>query len=157
MVKSSLSLENEPCCSKSCKKNTDSLNSKITKLTDKLSDKENMLFHYKAGLAQVKARLAEHKNQELKYYETIIDYSRPSLAIESTSNDLQNKITSVTETGASDSTISSKPIIKFVKEAIRLTKNKTDKGETVKKPAVKYAKLYRKPSKGSKVRGNQRN
>nr|GFA52704.1 hypothetical protein [Tanacetum cinerariifolium] len=67
MVKSSSCLENEPCCSKSCKKNIDSLNSKITKLTDKLSDRENMLFHYKAGLAQVEARLAEHRNRELKY------------------------------------------------------------------------------------------
>nr|GEV03031.1 hypothetical protein [Tanacetum cinerariifolium] len=162
-----------------------------------------MLFHYKLALSQVEARLAEHRNQEVKYCEkirvlefkvesradciesltkelelikkekdgldsklaglpeftddTITDYSRPSLAIESTSNDLQNKITSVTETEASDSTISSKPFIKFVKAAVRPTKNKIDKGEIVKKPAVKYAELYRKPSKGSKVRGNQRN
>nr|GEZ87011.1 hypothetical protein [Tanacetum cinerariifolium] len=39
----------------------------------------------------------------------------------------------------------------------RPTENKTDKGETVKKPAVKYAKLYRKPSNSSSIRGNQRN
>nr|GEZ51223.1 hypothetical protein [Tanacetum cinerariifolium] len=211
MVKLSSSSENEPCCSKSYKKNTNSLNSKITELTNKLGDRENMLFHYKEGLAQVEARLAEHRNRELKYCEkirvlefkvesgsdfiesltkelelikkekkdtvlfpppaqvystpkkdmswtglpefaddTITDYSRPSLAIESTSDDLQNKITFVTKTEASDSSISSKPFIKFVKAAIRPTKNKTDKGETVKKPAVKYAELYRKPSKGSK-------
>nr|GEV19096.1 hypothetical protein [Tanacetum cinerariifolium] len=71
MVKSSSSSENEPCCSKSCKKNTDSLNSKITELSNKLGDRENMLFHYKAGLAQVEARLAEHRNRELKYCEKI--------------------------------------------------------------------------------------
>nr|GFB88593.1 hypothetical protein [Tanacetum cinerariifolium] len=38
-------------CSKNCKKNTESLNSKITDLTDKLCDSKNMLFHYKAGLS----------------------------------------------------------------------------------------------------------
>nr|GEX85346.1 hypothetical protein [Tanacetum cinerariifolium] len=42
MVKSSSIVENEARCSKSCKKNTDSLNSKITELTDKLGDSENM-------------------------------------------------------------------------------------------------------------------
>nr|GFB07222.1 hypothetical protein [Tanacetum cinerariifolium] len=35
-------LDNSPC-SKTCKKNTDSLNSKITELTNKLSDSENMM------------------------------------------------------------------------------------------------------------------
>nr|GEX65527.1 hypothetical protein [Tanacetum cinerariifolium] len=44
--------------------------------------------------------------------DTITDYSRPLPAIESTSDDLQNKNPSVTETGASDSTILSKPAIK---------------------------------------------
>nr|GEY84845.1 hypothetical protein [Tanacetum cinerariifolium] len=58
-------------CSKACKKNTDSLNSKITELTDKLSDSKNMIYHYKLGLSQVEARLAEHRNQEVKYYEKI--------------------------------------------------------------------------------------
>nr|GEY59208.1 putative ribonuclease H-like domain-containing protein [Tanacetum cinerariifolium] len=58
-------------CSKTCKKNTDSLNSKITELTNKLSDNENMLYHYKLGLSQVEARLVEFKNQEVKYCEKI--------------------------------------------------------------------------------------
>nr|GEY34104.1 hypothetical protein [Tanacetum cinerariifolium] len=71
MVKSSSSSENESCCSKSCKKNTESLNSKIADLTDKLSDSKNMLFHYKAGLSQFEAGLVEFKNQEIKYYEKI--------------------------------------------------------------------------------------
>nr|GEZ56952.1 hypothetical protein [Tanacetum cinerariifolium] len=87
--------------------------------------------------------------------DTVTDYSRPSLAIESTSNDVQNR--NYSETEASPSTISSKPFIKFVKAIDRPTENKTDKAETVKKPAVKYAELYRKPSKNSTVRGNQRN
>nr|GEU71113.1 hypothetical protein [Tanacetum cinerariifolium] len=89
--------------------------------------------------------------------DTITDYSRSSTAIESTSDDLQNKNSPVTEIGESDSTILSKPGIKFVKAEKRPTKNKTDKVETVKKPVVQYAKLYRKTSKKSNVKGNQRN
>nr|GEU87640.1 putative ribonuclease H-like domain-containing protein [Tanacetum cinerariifolium] len=195
------------------------LNSKITELTDKLSDKENILYHYKLALAQVKARLAEHRNQELKYCEkirvlefkteskvsciesltkelelikkekrgysvvppplaqvysppkkdmswtglpefaddTVTDYSRPSPAIESTSDDVQNKNLSVTKTQASPSTISSKPFIKFVKPADSPIVVKTERKETIRKPSIKYVKLYRKPSKKSTVRGNQRN
>nr|GEU57874.1 hypothetical protein [Tanacetum cinerariifolium] len=71
MVKTSSISENEACCSKSCKKNTDSLNSKITESTDKLGDRENMMFHYKLALSQVEARLAKHRNQEVKYCEKI--------------------------------------------------------------------------------------
>nr|GFA71009.1 hypothetical protein [Tanacetum cinerariifolium] len=37
------------------------------------------------------------------------------------------------------------------------TKSKTDKVETAKKPPVKYAEQYRKPTKKPNVRGNQRN
>nr|GEV84473.1 DNA-directed DNA polymerase [Tanacetum cinerariifolium] len=61
MVKSSSSSENEACCSKTCKKNTNSLNSKITELTDKLSDIENMLYHYKLGLSQELEELKKEK------------------------------------------------------------------------------------------------
>nr|GEY46361.1 hypothetical protein [Tanacetum cinerariifolium] len=71
MAKSSSSSENEACCSKSYKKNTDSLNSKITELTDKLSDTQNMMYHYKLGLSQVEARLVEFKNQEVKFCKKI--------------------------------------------------------------------------------------
>nr|GEV05324.1 hypothetical protein [Tanacetum cinerariifolium] len=58
-------------CSKTCKKNIESLNSKITYLTDKLSESENMMYHYKLGLSQVKGRLVEFKNQEIKFCERI--------------------------------------------------------------------------------------
>nr|GEZ54010.1 ribonuclease H-like domain-containing protein [Tanacetum cinerariifolium] len=81
----------------------------------------------------------------------------PSPAIESTSDDVQNRNPYVTETEASPSTISSKPFIKFVKAADRPTKDKTDKYETAKKPTVKCAESYRKTTKSSNVRGNQRN
>nr|GEV93586.1 hypothetical protein [Tanacetum cinerariifolium] len=126
-------------CSKTCKKNTDSLNCKITELTNKLSDSENMLYHYKLGLP-------EFAN------DTVTNYSRPSPAIESTSEDLQNRNPSVTETGASRSNIVSKPFIKFVKATDSPTENKADKVETVRKTTVKYAELYRKTSKKSNVR-----
>nr|GEV36824.1 hypothetical protein [Tanacetum cinerariifolium] len=201
-------------CFKTCKKSTDSLNSKITELTDKLSDTKNTLYHYKLGLSQVKSRLIEFKNQEVKYCEKIrglefkvearsnrikcltnelellkkekeglerkltgfqsaskdldsllksqrsdknkkglgyndivTDYSKPSPAIESTSDDFQNRNPSVTETGASPSNIVSKPFIKFVKVTNSPTKNKADKVETFRKTTVKYAELYRKTSK----------
>nr|GEV23227.1 hypothetical protein [Tanacetum cinerariifolium] len=58
-------------CSKDCKKNTDSLNSKITDLTNKLFDAKNMIYHYKLGLAQVESRVVEHKDREIKYCEKI--------------------------------------------------------------------------------------
>nr|GEW52306.1 uncharacterized mitochondrial protein AtMg00810-like [Tanacetum cinerariifolium] len=81
--------------------------------------------------------------------DTITDYSRPSPAIESNSDDLQNKNPSVTKTGASSSTILSKHAIKFVKAAERPTKIKTNKVETIKEHAIKYAEMYRKTSKSS--------
>nr|GEX33235.1 hypothetical protein [Tanacetum cinerariifolium] len=237
--------------SKACKKNTDSLNSKIIELSEKLSDTKTNLYHYKFGLAQVEARLVEYKSKEIKFFEkiraidfelnnknikierltnelenakkekdhldskltgfqsaskdldnvleshrsdknkeglgysavppppaqvysppkkdmswtglsefaddTITNYNRPSPAIESNSDDFQNKIPSVAKTGASSSTILSKPAIKFVKSVDRPIETKTDKVETAKKPAVKYAKLYKKTSKSSNIRGNQRN
>nr|GEU34664.1 ubiquitin hydrolase [Tanacetum cinerariifolium] len=251
MVKSSTSSENEACCSKSYKKNTDSLNSNITELTDNFGDRENMLFQYKLALAQVEERLAQQKNQELKYCEKIrvlefqtesranciecltkdlellkmekgeletkltgfqtaskdldnlfesqrldknkeglgynvvppfpaqinsppkkdmswtglsefaddivTDYSRHASTPESSTDDAQNKNPSVTMTEPSPSTISPKPFIKFVKENDNPTKSKTGKVMTAKKPPVKYAELYKKPSKKSTVRGNQRN
>nr|GEZ53031.1 hypothetical protein [Tanacetum cinerariifolium] len=90
--------------------------------------------------------------------DTITDYSRPSPAIESNLDEFQNRKPSVAETGASsDSTILSKPVIKFVKAVDRPIENKTDKVETVKKHDVQYAELYRKTSKKSNVKGNQRN
>nr|GFA20012.1 ribonuclease H-like domain-containing protein [Tanacetum cinerariifolium] len=192
-------------CSKNSKKNTKSLNNKITDLDDKLFGSKNMLFHYKACLAQVEEFLKKEKGEletkltgfqsaskdldsllesqrldknkeglgynvvppppaqvyslpkkdmswtgvpEFEDY-TVTDYSRPSPTIESTSDDVQNKNTSVTKTKPSLSTISPKPFIKFVKAINRSTETKTTKVETA-KPTVKYAAMYSKPSKSSK-------
>nr|GEX08371.1 hypothetical protein [Tanacetum cinerariifolium] len=75
MVKLSSSSKNEifddSFCSTSCKKNTESLNTKITGLSEKLSDSKTMLYHYKLGISQVEARLVEFKNQEIKFCEKI--------------------------------------------------------------------------------------
>nr|GEU99441.1 hypothetical protein [Tanacetum cinerariifolium] len=58
-------------CSKHCKKNNDSLNSKITDLTDELFDANNLIYHYKLALAQVESKLVEYKEKEVKYCEKI--------------------------------------------------------------------------------------
>nr|GEX05265.1 uncharacterized mitochondrial protein AtMg00810-like [Tanacetum cinerariifolium] len=55
--------------------------------------------------------------------DTITDYSRPSHSVESNSNDLQSSNSSVSENGESSSSISSKPVIKFVKAADSPTGN----------------------------------
>nr|GEW73156.1 hypothetical protein [Tanacetum cinerariifolium] len=71
MAKPSSSSENEAYCSKFCRKNTEDLNTKITELSEKLSDTKTSSYHYKLGLLQVEARLVEFKNQEIKFYEKI--------------------------------------------------------------------------------------
>nr|GEW69754.1 ubiquitin hydrolase [Tanacetum cinerariifolium] len=217
MAKSSSSLENEACCSKACKKNTDSINTKITELSEKLSNSKTMLYHYKLRLSQIEARLVEFKNQEIKFCEKIrgLKFSVESknniierltkeleelkkekqgldsklTGFELASKDLDNllgsqrsnknkeglgysvvppppaqvyspikkDISSVSENEESTSSILSKPEIKFVKAADSPIVIKTSKDETVRKPSVKYAEMYRKTSKSSNVKGNQRN
>ncbi|GJZ76331.1 hypothetical protein Tco_0641003 [Tanacetum coccineum] len=75
MAMSSSSSDNEvyddSFCSKSCRKNTENLNTKIIKLNEELSDCETDLFNYKRGLSQVEARLVEFKNNEIKFCERI--------------------------------------------------------------------------------------
>nr|GEV91067.1 hypothetical protein [Tanacetum cinerariifolium] len=58
-------------CSKSCRKNTKNLNTKISKLNEELSDCETDLYNYKRGLSQVETRLVEFKENEVKFYERI--------------------------------------------------------------------------------------
>nr|GEU45392.1 hypothetical protein [Tanacetum cinerariifolium] len=97
-------------CSKAYKKNTNSLN------------------RYSVVLPPPAQIYSPPKKDD-----TVTDYSRPSPAIESTSDDAQNRNPSE----ASPSTISPKPFIKFVKANDSPTKSKTDKVETAKKPPVK--------------------
>nr|GEU44749.1 copia protein [Tanacetum cinerariifolium] len=58
-------------CFKDCKKNTETLNSKITEISDKLADKVNLIYNYKLALAQVESRLVEYKEREVKYIKKI--------------------------------------------------------------------------------------
>nr|GEU50978.1 hypothetical protein [Tanacetum cinerariifolium] len=58
-------------CPKDCKKNNDSLNSKIKDLIDKFFDANNLIYHYKLALAQVESRLVEYKDREVKYCKKI--------------------------------------------------------------------------------------
>ncbi|GJY15850.1 hypothetical protein Tco_0386272 [Tanacetum coccineum] len=57
--------------SKSCRKNTENLTTKISKLREELFDSESDLCNYKRGLSQVEARLVEFKINESKFCEKI--------------------------------------------------------------------------------------
>nr|GEU70798.1 ribonuclease H-like domain-containing protein [Tanacetum cinerariifolium] len=125
MTKSSSSSKNEvyddSFCSKSCRKNTENLNTKITKLSEELSD-----------------RLPEFAD------DTVTDYSRPTPSIDSSksnTSDLQNSNSFVSEHGESSDSIMSKPMIKFVKASDSPGVIKTNKTKTARKPPVKYAKM----------------
>nr|GEX56053.1 putative ribonuclease H-like domain-containing protein [Tanacetum cinerariifolium] len=58
-------------CSNDCKKNNDSLNSKIKDLTGELFKANNYIYHYKLAVAQLEGRLVEYKEREVKYNEKI--------------------------------------------------------------------------------------
>nr|GEW35436.1 reverse transcriptase domain-containing protein [Tanacetum cinerariifolium] len=62
---------NNSLCSNDCKKNNDSLNSKIKDLTGELSEANNYIYHYKLALAQLEGRLVKYKEREVKYIEKI--------------------------------------------------------------------------------------
>nr|GEX03340.1 hypothetical protein [Tanacetum cinerariifolium] len=107
-------------------------------LESQRSDKNKERLGYSA-VPPPPAQVSSHPKKDMSEFadDTITDYSRPSPAIESNSDEFQNRKPSVDETGASSSTILSKPAIIFVKAAKRQTETKTDKVETVKKPTVK--------------------
>nr|GEY22495.1 hypothetical protein [Tanacetum cinerariifolium] len=143
MSKSSSISENEvfdnSLYSKSCKKNTYSLNTKITNLTEALSDSKTNLYHYKLGLSQVEARLVEFKTQEIKFCEKIrgleFDVKNKSTKIENLMNELEQIKKEKEES------IMSKPMIKFVKAADRPKDIKTNKVEAARKPSIKYSEI----------------
>nr|GFA75457.1 ubiquitin hydrolase [Tanacetum cinerariifolium] len=76
--------------------------------------------------------------------------------IESTSEDGQNRNSFTSKNGEPTDSILSKHAVKFVKAVDRpAERSTTNKAETVKKPAIKYAEIYRRPSKKPTIRGNQ--
>nr|GEW05747.1 ribonuclease H-like domain-containing protein [Tanacetum cinerariifolium] len=107
----------------------------------------------------------------LKFKDDIVtDYSRPAPTVESSPDDAQNINPSVIETEASPSTISPKSFIKpaptvesspddaqNINPSVIETEASPNKAETAKKPSIKYAEQYRKPTKKPNHRGNQRN
>nr|GFD47311.1 hypothetical protein [Tanacetum cinerariifolium] len=78
--------------------------------------------------------------------DTVTDYSRPTPTVEST--------VKFVKAGDRPAERPTKNKAEFVKAAERPT---TDKVETIKKPAVRYAEMYKRTSKRSTVRGNQIN
>nr|GFC56790.1 hypothetical protein [Tanacetum cinerariifolium] len=137
-------------CFKACKKITDSLNSKITDLDDKLCDAKNMIYHYKLGLAQVEARLAEHRNQEVKYCKKIrvLEFKTESRAnfIESLTKELEliKKEKEGLDSKLAGFQTASKDINSLLKSQ-RLDKNKEGLGYSVVPPLP--AQVYSPPKK----------
>nr|GFB49483.1 ubiquitin hydrolase [Tanacetum cinerariifolium] len=173
MVKTRSSSENEPCCSKACKKNTKSLNLKITDLTNKLFDTKNMIYHYKLEVIKnekedLKSKLTGFKSAT-KDLEHLIGSQRsnkikeglgysvvpppPAQLYSPPKKDLS--WTSLSE--FADDTVTDYSMHSPAIESTLVKRPTTDKVETTKKPAVKYAELHRKTTKRSTVRGNQRN
>nr|GEW99455.1 hypothetical protein [Tanacetum cinerariifolium] len=97
MVNSSSSSENkvydDSHCSKSCRKNTENLNTKITNLNEALIDSKTNLYHYKLALSQVEARLVEFKTQEIKFCKKIrglkFDLKNKNTKIKNLMNELE--------------------------------------------------------------------
>ncbi|GJS66129.1 putative ribonuclease H-like domain-containing protein [Tanacetum coccineum] len=97
MAMSSSSSDNEvyddSYCSKSCRKNTENLTTKISKLREELFDSESDLCNYKRGLSQVEARLVEFKINESKFCEKIRvlerDLELKDYKIENLTNELE--------------------------------------------------------------------
>nr|GEU41028.1 uncharacterized mitochondrial protein AtMg00810-like [Tanacetum cinerariifolium] len=108
---------------------------------------DSKLLGFKLATKDLDNLIGSQRSDKNKEDDTITNYTRPSPSVESNLNDLQNNGSSVSKIGESTGSILSKPKIKFVKAADSPIVVKTDKKETVRKPTVKYAKLYRKTSK----------
>nr|GEY18819.1 hypothetical protein [Tanacetum cinerariifolium] len=181
MAKSSSDTEvfDNSLCSKACKENIDSLNTKITKLSKKLNDTKTTLYHYKLGLSQVEARLVEFKNQEIKFYEKIRGLE---FKVESKDNRIETLTKELEElkkekkgldsklTGFQSASKDLDTLLRSQRPSPSIESNSSDlqnsdfsvseKGgssENIMKPSIKYAEMYRNTIKSPKVRGNQRN
>nr|GEU85566.1 hypothetical protein [Tanacetum cinerariifolium] len=144
MVKTSSSLKNEPCCSKYYKKNTDSLNSKTTQLTDKLSDMENMLYHYKLASKDLDRLLESQRSDKNKKG---LGYSvvppPPAQIYSPPKKDMS--WTGLPEFADDIVTDYSRPTPTV--ETADCTEVKTNKVEAARKSFVRYAEMCRRTSK----------
>nr|GEU75430.1 hypothetical protein [Tanacetum cinerariifolium] len=135
----------------------DSLTNELEMLKKEKEGLDSKLIGFQSASKDLENLLGSQRSDKNKEDDTITDYSVIlSKNRESNSNDLQNNSTAVSENEESTSSILSKPKINFMKAADSPTVIKTNKDETVRKPSAKYAKMYRKTSKSSNVRGNQR-
>nr|GFA96046.1 hypothetical protein [Tanacetum cinerariifolium] len=71
MANTEINVFDNSLCSNDCKKNNDSLNSKIKDLTGELSDANNYIYHYKLAVAQLEGRVVEYKERDVKYIKKI--------------------------------------------------------------------------------------
>nr|GEZ60401.1 ribonuclease H-like domain-containing protein [Tanacetum cinerariifolium] len=141
-------------CSKNCKKNTESLN-KLENLKNEKEGLESKLTGFKSATKDLDHLIRSQRSDKIKEG---LGYSvvppPPAQVYSPLKKDISS---SAFDNGESTGGILSKPEIKFIRPADTPTIVKTDKVETAKKPTVKYAEQYIKPSKTSNVKGNQRN
>nr|GFB55123.1 hypothetical protein [Tanacetum cinerariifolium] len=144
-------------------KNTENLNTKITKLNEELNDCETDLYNYKR--VPPPTQIYSPPKKDLSWTglpefvdDTVTDYSRPTPSINASKcnkSKLQSSSFSVFEHEESSASIMSKPMIKFVKEADCPRVIKTNNTENARKSNVKYVEMHKNISKGPKVRGKQ--
>nr|GEU94035.1 putative ribonuclease H-like domain-containing protein [Tanacetum cinerariifolium] len=147
-------------------KNTENLDTKISKLNKELNDCETDLYNYKRVPPPL-AQIYSPPKKDLFWTglpefvdDTVTDYSKPTPSIDASkynTSDLQSSNFFVSEHRESSGSIMSKPMIKFMKKADCPRVIKTKNTKNARKLTMKYAEMYRNTSKGPKVRGNQRN
>nr|GEU86680.1 ubiquitin hydrolase [Tanacetum cinerariifolium] len=150
MMKKSSSSENEPCCSKDCKKNNETLNKKITDLSEKLFDANNMIFQYKLGLSQVEGRLVEQKEREVKYIEKIRTFEFYNMSNKECIETLKKKLKTLKQEkegvdGKLAGLLTASKDLDNLIESQRSDKNKEGLGYSVVPPHI--AQIYSSPKK----------
>nr|GEV02752.1 ribonuclease H-like domain-containing protein [Tanacetum cinerariifolium] len=173
MAKSSSSSDNEVCddsfCSKSCRKNTKNLNTKISKLNEELSDCETDLYNYKRDIDRLLGSQKLDKDMKVVgFNEYCVVPPPPSQVYSPPKKDLSwmglpefvddtvTDYTRPTPRGSSGNVVPN-PMIEFAKESGGPNATKVNNVENARKPTVKYAEMYRNTSQSPRVRGNQRN
>nr|GEZ40485.1 zinc finger, CCHC-type, retrotransposon Gag domain protein [Tanacetum cinerariifolium] len=136
--------------SKDCKKNNDSLNSKITDLTDKLFDANNFIYHNKLALAQVESRLVEYKEREVKYIEKIKTLEYYNESYKESNESLKKKLETLQQEkegvdGKLAGLLTASKDLDNLIESQRSEKNKEGLGYTAVPPPT--AQLYLSPKK----------
>nr|GEW62647.1 putative ribonuclease H-like domain-containing protein [Tanacetum cinerariifolium] len=166
MAKSSSSLDNEvyddSFCSKSCRKKTENLNTKISKLNEELSDRETDLYTYKRGLSQVEARLVEFKENEIKFCEKIrvlerdielndnkIEYLRNKLEEMGLPEFVDDTVTNYTRPTPSidvSKSVSMELEERWKRNNPSFLEQRGSSGNVVSKPMIKFMKEYGYPN-----------